>query len=675
VSVDHHGALPASYRLQEYRIERVLGFGGFGITYLATDTNLHKLVAIKEYLPAALAMRTANSAVVPTAGEYADDFRWGLDRFVDEARALARFRHANLVPVHRFFEANGTAYVVMDYERGERLSDLLRRLPAGMPQAQTLHLLKGLLDGLETVHRGGYLHRDIKPSNVIVRSDGTPVLLDFGAARQALGRRSQSVTAIVTPGYAPLEQYASGGNQGPWTDLYAVGALAHQLVTGKTPPEATSRVRNDPYRPLVLQTVSGYDGAVLQAIDWALRIDEHERPQSVREFRDALQGRDIAAMPAIISAAMIAPRRRARSLFIAAGIFLVLLLLGGAYYWHERQLEQERQQAAELQRQQEETRNRQAEEQARAEEARLAQQRVAAEKAALEKAAADKVAAEKAAADKAAAEKLEAEKAAAEKVAAAKAAVATKAAADQAASAMTSQRAAEQARDAATKARQMVIQARRNAELGRQKAAQARETAVAARRASAAAAPDQTESKSGVVYRGERKGDVRHGLGVLNVSPGYRYEGQWRDDIATGFGVSEEGGVGERYEGEYAGGKRRGHGTLHWGDGLRYEGEFDRNSRTGHGVTYDGSGASIEAKWIDGLPDTFAVVQDGKGMRYEGTVIGGKFHGVGVLTFASGERFEGQLSDDKRSGYGIFYLPNGTSRSGLWRDDRLVKPD
>ena len=293
--VEHHSALPASYRLQEYRIERVLGFGGFGITYLATDTNLHKQVAVKEYLPTAVAVRGANVTVVPTAGELADDFHWGLERFVEEARVLARFRHPNLVPVHRFFEANGTAYVVMDYEPGERLDEALRRMPGGMPQAQATALLNRLLDGLEAVHRAGYLHRDIKPANIILHQDGTPVLLDFGAARQALGRRSQLVTSIVTPGYAPLEQYASDGNQGPWTDIYAVGALAHRLVTGAPPPEATLRARNDPYRSLEKRTLAGYAPEFLRAIDWALRVDEHERPQTVREFRRALLGDSVAA--------------------------------------------------------------------------------------------------------------------------------------------------------------------------------------------------------------------------------------------------------------------------------------------------------------------------------------------------------------------------------------------
>lgn len=290
MSVEHHGALPKAYRLQEYRIERVLGFGGFGITYLAIDTNLDKTVAIKEYLPNDLALRANGAAVVPKATECREDFQWGLDRFLDEARALARFRHPNLVPVHRFFEANGSAYVVMEYEAGERLTEILRRTSQSVPEEEALALLDGLLDGLAAVHRGGYLHRDIKPGNIIVRADGTPVLIDFGAARQALGQRSQAVTSIVTPGYAPLEQYTTSGHQGPWTDIYAAGAVAYQIVTGAPPPEATARARQDPYRSLSGQNHPDYSDAFLRAVDWALRVDEHERPQSVADFHRALHG-------------------------------------------------------------------------------------------------------------------------------------------------------------------------------------------------------------------------------------------------------------------------------------------------------------------------------------------------------------------------------------------------
>src|SRR5262245_23254440 len=179
-AADYPVALPPRHALHEYRIERVLGHGGFGITYLAADTALRKNVAIKEYLPAQFAIRAEGATVMPRTRRLAEDYRWGLERFLDEARTLARFRHANIVPVLRFFEANGTAYIVMEYEDGRPLAELLAG-PGRLPPARVRALLDGVMDGLAQIHGAGFLHRDIKPSNIIVRGDGAPVLIDFGA--------------------------------------------------------------------------------------------------------------------------------------------------------------------------------------------------------------------------------------------------------------------------------------------------------------------------------------------------------------------------------------------------------------------------------------------------------------------------------------------------------------
>src|SRR4051812_23697400 len=210
-------ALPAGYGLQEYRIERLLGVGGFGLTYLARDENLNLQVALKEYLPGEISLRTADQSITPSSKETAESFAWGKRRFLDESRTLASFRHPNIVRVMRFFEANGSAYMVMEYVEGDALPDWIKpRRP--LDQAQIAALVAPLLDGLEVVHAAGYMHRDIKPGNIYIRNDGSPVLLDFGSARQT----NQELTAIVTPGYAPFEQYHSQGKQGPWSDLYAL---------------------------------------------------------------------------------------------------------------------------------------------------------------------------------------------------------------------------------------------------------------------------------------------------------------------------------------------------------------------------------------------------------------------------------------------------------------------
>ncbi len=284
-------ALPQGYRLQEYELVRVLGFGGFGMTYLGFDHNLDKGVAVKEYLPDDIAARTGDNSVVPKASQFRGDFAWGLERFLDEARVVARFDHRNIVKVYRFFEAHGTAYIVMEYAEGETLSAYLARKHT-LKEGELRAILYPILDGLELVHGADFLHRDVKPGNIIIRAEDTlPVLLDFGAARQAIGSRSRSVTSIITPGYAPIEQYSSRGDQGPWTDVYALGAVCYHALTGRVPDDASDRVRNDPLTPVAERCVGQASAGFLAAIDWALKVDEGDRPQSVAAWRAALSGK------------------------------------------------------------------------------------------------------------------------------------------------------------------------------------------------------------------------------------------------------------------------------------------------------------------------------------------------------------------------------------------------
>jgi len=279
-------ALPRGYSLHEYRVEETLGIGGFGLTYLATDSNLNLKVAIKEYLPGDLAQRGEDQSVQPKSESSSESFKWGLSRFLDESRTLASFRHPNIVRVLRFFEANSTAYMVMEFVAGQSLGEWIRtRRP--LEQSAVLAIAIPLLDGLEVIHRTGYLHRDIKPGNVFIREDGSPVLLDFGSARTASSGTER--TAIVTPGYAPIEQYHAQGRQGPWSDVYAFGGVLYWMIVGKRPVEAVARVRQDMLPPAVqVADRSRYSMELLTAVDWALVSHEEQRPQSVAEFRSAL---------------------------------------------------------------------------------------------------------------------------------------------------------------------------------------------------------------------------------------------------------------------------------------------------------------------------------------------------------------------------------------------------
>jgi serine/threonine protein kinase len=277
-------ALPEGYALQEYRIEKVLGVGGFGLTYLAIDSNLNLKVAVKEYLPADVAQRSADQTIGPRSPSTAETFGWGKQRFMDESRTVASFRHPNIVRVMRFFEANGTAYMVMEFVEGAALNDWIKT-HRPLSEAQVAAIVGPLLDGLEVIHKAGYLHRDIKPGNVYIREDGSPVLLDFGSARP----RATDLTAVVSPGYAPFEQYHSQGKQGPWSDVYALAGVLYWMVTGSMPLEAPSRVRADEMAAAIQAADrSRFRPEFLAAIDWALAPFEDQRPQSVAEWREAL---------------------------------------------------------------------------------------------------------------------------------------------------------------------------------------------------------------------------------------------------------------------------------------------------------------------------------------------------------------------------------------------------
>jgi serine/threonine protein kinase len=285
----HQNALPLASMLMEYRLESVLGAGGFGITYLGHDTNLQKDVAIKEYLPGAVAVRGSGGTVLPTSSGLEKEYRWGLDRFIQEARTLAKFSHPHIVRVNRFFEANGTGYMVMDYEAGEPLKAWLQRNPFP-PEPALRAMLAPLLDGLEKVHAAGFLHRDIKPDNIFIRKDGGPVLIDFGSARQAIGGATQTLTTIVSPGYAPFEQYTTSAEQGPWSDIYSLSGVLYFAVTGQSPPDAITRMKSDALSQGLGGARLRYSGPFVDAVGWGLALEEGSRPRNIAQWREVLFG-------------------------------------------------------------------------------------------------------------------------------------------------------------------------------------------------------------------------------------------------------------------------------------------------------------------------------------------------------------------------------------------------
>jgi serine/threonine protein kinase/peptidoglycan hydrolase-like protein with peptidoglycan-binding domain len=332
------GVLPPGTRLRSYEVISVLGQGGFGITYQARDTQLDRDIAIKEYLPMTLAVREDGTMVVPRSTELVGEFVWGRDRFLDEARTLAKLGHApSIVRVHDFLEANGTAYMVMALAEGETLDRRLKRERV-LPSPAIERMLYSLLDGLEQVHAIGFLHRDIKPANIIVDASNNPTLIDFGASRAAMAGRSTAMTAVFTPGYAAAEQFTSA-KQGPWTDIYGLSATLYCAITGNVPPSAFDRMLDDAYEPLGQLLPAGFSPSLLTGIDAGLAVRASDRPQSIAEWRQILSQAaglgDLATQvlpkskPPLTPPGRRLPRRKRQVLW--AGVAVALILAGGGY--------------------------------------------------------------------------------------------------------------------------------------------------------------------------------------------------------------------------------------------------------------------------------------------------------------------------------------------------------
>lgn len=337
----HKQALPPGFLVNGYRVVDVLGVGGFGVTYLARHDKLGHRVAIKEYLPNEFAVRDGTT-VHPKSTADASDFEWGLARFLDEAKTLARFEHRNVVRVRDYFEANHTAYIVMDYEDGEPLDSLLMR-HGTLTENQLKRVLLPIVDGLREVHAAGFLHRDIKPSNIFVRRDDeSPVLLDFGAARQALGRKSKSLTAVASAGYSPPEQYESDGEQSASTDIYALSALCYRAITGEAPPEAPRRLnrlaqgQEDPLETLVELSPPGFSATLLDAVDRGLAVGMASRPTNLDDWLVRLAGNSAKTNDEARVGPTSPPQSTRRGwTWGAACATAVLALAAGAWLWIE----------------------------------------------------------------------------------------------------------------------------------------------------------------------------------------------------------------------------------------------------------------------------------------------------------------------------------------------------
>ena len=281
--------LPEGARLQNYRIQRVLAIGGFSFVYLAHDEQ-DAPVAIKEYLPATLALRVNGAAQPRAEGEDLARFRAGMKCFFEEAAAIAHLEHPNVVRVLDFFRANDTVYLVMRYERGRSLHDHIKNRRGPVEEIWLRNTFAQLLDGLREVHARKLLHLDIKPANVYLRNDGAPVLIDFGAARQVLSAEGMKLPPLYTPGFAAPEMHARRELLGPWSDIYSIGATMYACLAAAAPQPADARLAKDLVVPARSAFAGKYATELLEIIDWCLELDHLRRPQSVRALQKALLG-------------------------------------------------------------------------------------------------------------------------------------------------------------------------------------------------------------------------------------------------------------------------------------------------------------------------------------------------------------------------------------------------
>ncbi len=297
----HANCLPVGTRIADFEIIGLIGEGGFGIVYLARDTSLDRVVALKEFMPASFAGRIDGVRVAVRAANHSATFDAGLKSFINEAKMLAKFAHPALVEVFRFWEGNGTAYMAMRLYRGETLRQVLAKGELKFNEENIAQIMGPIFDALEMLHREQVFHRDIAPDNIML-SDGRSVLLDFGSARRIIGDATQALTTVLKPGYAPVEQYSDDGTmkQGAWTDVYALGGVLYHLATGKVPMQAVSRMLSDPLQNVNQVTVDAYSPTFSQAVSKAMSVHIQDRFQTVTEFREAL-GWNVGLQPRVVT--------------------------------------------------------------------------------------------------------------------------------------------------------------------------------------------------------------------------------------------------------------------------------------------------------------------------------------------------------------------------------------
>ena len=651
-------ALPSGTVLDRYCIDSVIASGGFGITYLCHHTSLNKIFALKEHFPRQLAFREGGTGNIKPTDP--DTFSWALDRFVQEGRSLAQCSHPNVVSVSDVFEANSTAYMVLGFEQGQSLKSWVSSLQRRPTQDEIDRFLVPLLAAMEYVHSKQMLHRDIAPDNIMIRDDGSPCLLDFGAARQAVAEKSQLMSAIVKSGFSPPEQYTrSGRSQGAWSDIYALSATLYWAVTGDAPQESTERVVIDDYEPLADRDdlKAKYRHSFLQAIDHGLKLKFLERPQSVSDWTKHLihdqapstsatakvdvekekSAKNISFTELPVHRSTVEPAKSPRSsMGIMMMIILALLVLGGGWFLSRNSTGDPSVQQSDVARK----------------EAEFLKAKV--ERQAVTQAEATKKVA-------AGTEKKETQEFEANQVIKGDAEKTTQ----ESTSPTTKSQLPECPKDRSLNFHNCF---------------------------------GSFSAPNGDKYIGEFKNNKFNGQGTFTFSDGKKYYGSFVDDKRNGQGVQTFLN-GQKYVGEFKDDKPSGQGTQTFPNGDKYVGEFRLGNFHGFGIFYLSDGNIKQSgMWsngnflgnpfntpfsisLSGLPscpsdqsefyhNCFGTFSTPDGAKYVGEFANNKTNGQGTTTFRSGEQHVGSYKDDKRYGQGSYRFSNGEFYTGEYKDGK-----
>ena len=597
----------------QYLVGKILGKpGGFGITYLGWDSQLATFVAIKEYLPREVAGRHFDRLTVSAhTSADAEHFRYGLEQFLLEARTLAQFDHPNVVRVRTFFQENGTAYLVMDYLQGNSLHDHLTTVGGRMPEKMALDTMLPILDGLREVHAKGFLHRDIKPQNIYITTNGRPILLDFGTARQAMSGLNRGMTTILTPGYAPWEQYHRHGKQGAWTDIYACAATLYHLVTGSVPPEAAERVAQDALIPPA-QIVPGLSPHFNAAVTQALAIDPASRPQDVATFQAALSGKSAntsSLPPSLPNQPPPAPPSYTSppnppSPYSQQPVYPTNPAAAPAWTpppppppaansgWPPPGPQPQQPYSPPPP-------------------------------------------------------------------------VYTPA------PAQSGGKGRKLLIGVAAVVVLIVggIAVSYSSMNGHQTITHNNGTYEGNVSWGQPSGKGKLTYANGSVYVGDFVSGQRQGTGVFRTSKGDVYEGQWKNDRFDGSGKLTL-ADGSRYEGSFKDGNRHGTGTQNYADGRQYSGSWTDDKKNGNGTLTLKNGTKYTGPFKDDLAEGEGTLMTSRGDKYVGSFLRGVKSGQGTFTFANGNVYQGSFADDLRNGKGTMRWTSGSYYNGEWKNDK-----